>query len=364
MPSTIAAEPSPAAPARPRGRILFLDAISPNGYGREVLSARASGGTQSSIVRVAESLAGSFEVVVAQIGRTAPAPGAVRYVRLVPAELEGESWDAIVAVRHPQAIPMIRARLPEVPLFLWMQDLVDWWPRDLWAMIARGNVRVVANSHFHRRHMLAEAARSAPDLPALRITTIPNPVDDSLGPDGTPVDPEKLVFFSAPSKGLRETLELFRAARAENPAYRLYVANPGYQPVPDFAEHPGVVDLGPLPQGEVLRHVREALCVFYPNRVYAETFGLVFAESNAVGTPVLTHPLGAAPEVLRPAGEQIVNCADPAAVLDRLREWRAGNRPAVHLRGRFRLRAVARAWERLLGSELPARRPESRRGCP
>ena len=350
-PATAAAS-SPSAPAGRRGRILFLDAASPGGYGTEVLAGRASGGTQSSIVRVAESLAGHFEVAVSQIGRAEPDPGpsTARYLPLAPEALAGEAWDAVVVVRHPQAIPMVRARLPEVPLFLWMHDLVDWWPRELWAAVARGGAHVIAVSHFHRRHMLEARARCAPDLPPPRITAIPNPVDDGLGPDGTPTDPDKLVFFSAPSKGLRETMELFRAARAENPAYRLYVANPGYQATPDLDGSPGVVSLGPLPQGQVLRHVREALCVFYPNRVYAETFGMVFAEANAVGTPVLTHPLGAAPEVLRPAGEQLVDCADPEAVLGRLREWRAGGRPAVRLRDRFRLCAVARAWRRVLGA--------------
>jgi glycosyltransferase involved in cell wall biosynthesis len=126
------------------------------------------------------------------------------------------------------------------------------------------------------------------------------------------------------------------------PELRLYVANPGYRP--DLKrEVRGVVNLGALPHGEVIRHVRQSLCVFYPNTVFPETFGLVFAEANAVGTPVLTHDLGAAREVLGSA-IQIADASDYRAFTRRVLAWREGKRPRVKTSEAFRLRSVAAQW--------------------
>ena len=134
--------------------------------------------------------------------------------------------------------------------------------------------------------------------------TIYNPVDDDLQPDGSPIDDRKLVFLSSPNKGLKFTLDAFRAVRRAMPDMRLIVGNPGYKPG-KVARLDGVEYLGPQPQQRIHAEARTALCTFFPNFVIPETFGLVFAESKALGTPVLTHDCGAALEVL----------GDPAQVL-------------------------------------------------
>jgi len=109
-----------------------------------------------------------------------------------------------------------------------------------------------------------------------------------------------------------------------------------------------VVFLGSLSHDDVLREVRTALCVFYPADKVPETFGLVFAESNAVGTPVLAHPFGAAPELLTP--EQLVDARDINAIIDRLGAWKRGERPIVGAKEEVRMSNVIRAWERILFS--------------
>src|SRR5207248_4965139 len=126
----------------------------------------------------------------------------------------------------------------------------------------------------------------------LRVRRIYNPVDDRLVPDGSPVDPTKLVFFSSPNKGLLFTLDAYRALRRSIPDLRLCVANPGYRQYPQ-ARLVGVEWLGSLPHARIIAETRTALCTFSANFVIPETFGLVFAESRAVGTPVLTHDCGA-----------------------------------------------------------------------
>src|SRR5205823_4608734 len=131
----------------------------------------------------------------------------------------------------------------------------------------------------------------------VRALTIYNPVEDALTPDGTPVDERKLIFFSSPNKGLNFTLDAFSALKRRMPDLRLVVGNPGYKAGGD-ARRAGVEFLGPQPQARIHAEVRSALCTFFPNFVIPETFGLVFAESHALGTPVLTHDCGAALEVV------------------------------------------------------------------
>ena len=108
--------------------------------------------------------------------------------------------------------------------------------------------------------------------------------------------PQAGIFLS-PNKGLAFTLDAFRALRRRMPDLRLQVGNPGYK-IRKSAVIEGVEYLGPQPQERIHKEVRSALCTFFPNFVLPETFGLVFAESKAVGTPVLTCDAGAAAEIV------------------------------------------------------------------
>jgi glycosyltransferase involved in cell wall biosynthesis len=93
--------------------------------------------------------------------------------------------------------------------------------------------------------------------------------------------------------------------------------------------------------------------VFYPQARFEETVGLVFAEANAVGTPVLAHPHAAAREGLGEApadGRQLVDARDPEAAARRLTAWWRDGRPDVSGATRFQTSRVAADWERLLGA--------------
>src|SRR5262249_5426393 len=158
-----------------------------------------------------------------------------------------------------------------------------------------------------------------------RLVTIPNPVDEALINQSGPVDRSRLIYFSSPNKGLQHTLAVFRRIRHADPTFTLSVANPGYAAldVDGLAQLDGVVPLGALPHHQAIEHVRGSLCVLALNHVYPETFGCVFAEANAVGTPVLTHPHGAAPEVLSDHS-QLLDVRDADAVVSRVIAWRDG----------------------------------------
>jgi glycosyltransferase involved in cell wall biosynthesis len=344
-------------------RILFYDAASVYAYDAERMSQRGIGGTEGSVVRVAEGLSATCEVAVAQRARTEPASfhAGLRYVPLDdPAPFGGDSPDWVVVLRKHRHAPALHARFPRARMISWIHN----WQRPEALLQRRGLVRsacaVVAVSDAHR-----EATEGLFNGPLARafgggrvpIHRIYNPVDESLGPDGTAIDSDKLVFFS--NKGIAQVLSAFLQVRGAIPHLRLHVAGNSLQEamrssrrIVRLLAQPGVTVLGRLPQHELLRHVREALCVFYPQSAYAETFGLVFAESNAVGTPVLAHDFGAAREVLSSA-EQLIDGADSQAVIDRLRAWRDGARPKVLLRPAFRASAVVTEWRRLLGASAP-----------
>jgi glycosyltransferase involved in cell wall biosynthesis len=237
-------------------------------------------------------------------------------------------------------------------------------------------VRIICVSDTHR-HAVEAALRWMGVSDRVSACTIYNPVDDALRPDGSPIDERKLVFLSSPNKGLKFTLDAFRAVRRAMPDMRLVVGNPGYKDGA-AARLDGVDYLGPQPQQRIHAEVRTALCTFFPNFVIPETFGLVFAESKALGTPVLTHDCGAALEVLADAAQVLpVTAAKRAyegllggwptgwrrwparaaaglglfeAYVERIRAWRAGARPVTGPDPRFRLSVVAQRWLDMLAT--------------
>jgi glycosyltransferase involved in cell wall biosynthesis len=200
-------------------------------------------------------------------------------------------------------------------------------------------------------------------------------VDDALRPDGTAVDPSKLVFFSSPNKGLDFALDAFAELRRALPQLRLLIGNPGYKES-GTVSRAGVEFLGALPQARMHAQVRGALCTFSPNFVIPETFGLVFAESHALGTPVLTHECGAAAEIVGDPRQLLpvraaARCYEAAvgglparwrsgparlaaaaglfdAYVERIRRWHEGSRPQACPDPRFLLSAVTAQWRALL----------------
>lgn len=329
--------------------LLIVDLVCPKPYDPGVLLERGTGGTEATVVRVAEELAGrhGVNVTVMHSARSAvfTSGNGVRYVP--NGANTGAEPTHVIFVRAPQQLPEAQRRFPHARLYLWAHDPFSQslQAADFEPVRASGATTVLV-SEWHRANFL-EALNAAGMPGALPACVIHNPIDDALAPDGTPVDIDKLVFFSAPGKGLERTLEFF-GRLGDVPALRgtrLYIANPGYAEA-DAAAGDRLVNLGALPHAAVIGHVRSAFAVLHLNDVWPETFGLVHAEANAVGTPVLAGALGATPEVAGHPG-QLVDVRDDAAVTARLLAWRA-RRPEVRGNPAFRTSQVAEQWMRLL----------------
>jgi glycosyltransferase involved in cell wall biosynthesis len=349
--------------------VLFYDPVCPRPYDTRTLRTAALGGTEATLTRVADAL----EALVVQHNRTEDWG---RYQ--APRRLEGVSH--VILTRDSRALPIVRERYPRARVYLWLHDQLNpgskraRWLASTAPALRELAVTAVCVSDSQRRGVEA-TLRSIGVGAQVRALTIYNPIDDALAPDGTAVDERKLVFFSSPNKGLNFTLDAFAALRRRMPDLRLVVGNPGYK-AERRVRFGGVEYLGAQPQARIHAEVRGALCTFFPNFVIPETFGLVFAESHALGTPVLTHDCGAALEVLGDPrqvlpltrAQRLYEAAvgglpprlrrGPARLaaaaglfdpyLERLRAWRAGARPHAEPDPRFRLSAVTGQWRALL----------------
>ncbi len=350
---------------------LFYDPVCQEPYDTRTLRASAMGGTEATLTRVADAL----DAFVIQHNRTEDW-GRYR----TPQRISGIT--SVIVNRDSRALALVRERYPGARVYLWLHDQLNpgsrraRWLASSAGMLREMSVIAVCVSDTQRRGV--EATLHSIGLgERMRALTIYNPVDDALTPDGTAVDERKLIFFSSPNKGLGFTLDAFGALKRRMPDLRLVVGNPGYKPL-RVARRPGIELLGPQTQAHIHAEVRSALCTFFPNFVIPETFGLVFAESHALGTPVLTHDCGAALEVVADprqvlplsAGLRLYEHAVGAlpsrwrslparlaaaaglfdAYVERIDAWRHGERPRTSPDPRFRLSTVTAQWRALLAS--------------
>lgn len=308
--------------------ILFYDTVSPRTYTINSLSTEPLGGAEATVIRVAKALSG--------------------YTSIEDDANDGKKYDTIVTLRSPVSYKNVKALFPRSKHILWLHDHVSGPYRgELINMINNTeDVELVFVSNFHR-HNFIEQVKNYTDLSKVKMHVIHNPVVTDGTTKSLEYDKNKLVFFSSPHKGLTYTLTLFEMIRRIEPEMRLYVANPGYRPNNLSMDINGVVNLGELKHTEMMNHVSTALALFYPNYVFPETFGLVMAEANALGVPVLTHPLGAANEVLSHPKETM-DVRDYKAVVDRVIAWRNGDRPTVKADPRFALENVIKQWKKIL----------------
>jgi glycosyltransferase involved in cell wall biosynthesis len=350
--------------------VLFYDPVCQQPYDTRTLHTQGMGGTESTLVRVADAL-GAW---VIQHNRTHDWE---RYRR--PQRLAGITH--VIVNRDSRALPYVKELCePGARIYLWLHDRFH--PRSRRArwlaatapLLRESGATAVCVSDWQRAGVEA-TLRSIELADVVRALTLYNPVDDALRPDDTPLDPDKLVFFSSPNKGLDFALDAFGALRGALPQLRLLIGNPGYKES-DAVPRAGVEFLGALPQARMHAAVRGALCTFAPNFRIPETFGLVYAESHALGTPVLTHDCGAAGEIVGDAQQllpvsgaarryEAIAGALPAswrrgtarlaaaaglfdAYIERIRHWRSGARPQTGPDPRFRLSLITEQWRRLL----------------
>ncbi|MCA0961824.1 glycosyltransferase [Salipiger bermudensis] len=329
------------------GGITFVDVLAPRPYSGAPGALSGLGGTEATLVRIAERLAPARRVTVRQSARLwhDALTGGVRYGGLDLSHPLPEAPGTIVVINSWKVAPRLARLHPGARVIVWQHVFPGRHNRALAPALRAAGVELVCVSATHANWLRGFLG---PDAPA--IGHIHNPIADDLHPDDTPRDRDLLLFASSPHKGLGQVFRRFEALKRQLPALRLAVADPGYLawstgPVPD-----GVIPLGRLEPSSLIGWMRRALCLFYPQDQFAETFGLVIAEANAVGCPALLHRgLGANDEVASDQS-QCIDTADGTAVAAQILQWReaTGLRPLAAARPEFRLSPVADQWADLL----------------
>lgn len=330
-------------------RILFIDPVCPKPYDPRVLNTEPLGGTEGTVIRVAQALASKgATVIVKQHNRKDHLDAWVNEdfgVGYSPFGAETVVPTHVIVLRAPGALRTARKQFPNAKLYLWCHDMFGGpgWVEGFQSIVDTQTVPIVV-SEWHRSQMY-DAMRQAGVGTSIPCRRIYNPIAEDLKPDETPVDKSKLVFFSSPHKGLDHTLKIFERFRdfPELADMKLHIANPGYFENAKTDGLRNVVNLGALSHSEVIQHVRSSLAVLHLNAVFPETFGLVHAEANAVGTPFLTSRMGAVPETVDHPGE-LIDVTDPKAVIERVRQWKVYGRPKVRGSAHFRMSRIVSEW--------------------
>lgn len=329
--------------------ILFYDGVCPKEYSHDTLINGVLGGTEATVLRIGESLEGlGYDVVYKQRHRTSTTG---RFEALDSSLSTPPK--VVITLRDAGHYISNKKRWPKARHFLWLHDYVSGeYQQHLQHHLKDGSAEVIAVSEFHKSN-ITDALYTLCLKGKIKVKRIYNPIHfpdfDSASYLFPQIDERKLVFFSSPHKGLDYTLKMFSYLINIDPTYKLYIANPGYIKG-EIESHPNVINLGSLTHIEVIKHVESALCVFYPNITFPETFGLVYAEANSVGTPVLAHPIGAAREVLDPNKGQLIDCRLYKDVVDTVIKWGKGSRPDVGVNSKFEIHSIVEDWLKLFST--------------
>lgn len=316
-------------------KILFYDNVTPHKYAYSMLETQPMGGTEATVLRVSEGLkAKGYDVTL--FNHTEDNTLLTDY-----------KPNAVITLRDAGHYMANKKRWPGAKHYLWLHDIVSGpYQQHLQHHLNGQEGTLLTVSEFHKTNTIS-ALNEVLKQGKIRVKRVYNPLADyCIKIPNQAIDNNKLVYFSSPHKGLDYVLKLFQYVRNIDSKFTLTVANPGYySDKKDLPE--GVINVGSLNHKEVVDQVRSSLCVFYPNISFPETFGLVYAEANAVGTPVLAHPIGAAREVLSHPHETM-DCRHYKEVVDRVIKWSKGERPIVSARKEFRLETVISEWVRLI----------------
>jgi glycosyltransferase involved in cell wall biosynthesis len=255
-------------------------------------------------------------------------------------------WADVDVLHCPTYLGPLRSRVPlvvtvhDLAVFRHPEAFNRWtrtYSRRIVPRVARAAARVIAVSEFTRGELVELLG-----VPYDRIRVIPNGVEGEFAPDGPSADGDYVLAVGTlePRKNLER---LAAAARSAEVELRVVGAR-GWGDV--RVEGNGVRWLGEVPDAELARLYRGALCLAYPS-LY-EGFGIPVLEAMACGTPVVTSAGGATEEVAGGAAV-LVDPLDPAAIAGGI-EQAVGRRDELRRRGleragRFTWADAARATE-------------------
>lgn len=327
-------------------RLIIVDPEAPMPYTPSDLKEHALGGTESTVLKICSALRPYFSISIMQKDLDIEfIEDGMHFLPFNHKDLNRlKDAENIIVVRNEKVIPCIRKQNKSARIFLWLHCFPGKSKRNIGEICTETESRIICVSETQKRFV---KKLCQDEILEEKINVIYNPIDDSLSPNEIPHNPDKLLFLSSPHKGLDEVIENFNYVSKEIPSLELYIANPGYINCKMSINNPQIKYLGSLTHPQVIEHLRNSLCLFYPQNSFAETFGLVYAEANAVGTPVLAYPIGAAEEIIGDK-RQILDPYNRFQLTHRIYMWRTYGRPQIHANREYYLSNVLDKWKRLL----------------
>lgn len=323
--------------------IVFLDTTANKYYDRQTLEKEPLGGTEASVVRVAEGLGAlglKVAVMETRVEYFEPIMGQHCFF-IHGDEAPNTTCRHFIQIRenkHPHLFPGSKK-------YIWLHDVADSVVEGSWLpSLVEHKIQVITVSRWHRNN-LREV------LPGYdRIAYIYNPVEESLYKPSSvklPYNSNVLTWTASPHKGLAHALQLFREIRKSNPKMQFVIFNPGYHQLkPELSLEPGVMVPGPTNCRTLWAQVEASLCIFYPVQ-WKETFGCIAAEANAMGVPIATFRKAALKEVVS-SDNQMVADHDDEGIVKMVLEWSKNGRPEVSGREEFKYGEVILKWVKLL----------------
>lgn len=279
------------------------------------LEERPLGGTETGLIRVAESLRRRGHEVYVVTAYPNPLPynysdgpvfipaGALSKIGVV---------DILVAVQYWRALFL---GIPAKKHLFWTGDGYEQFSN--WGI---GDRRVIekidqlcAVSTWH-----AETLRRTANFPKDKISIVGNGIHPPFFQGSEPRNPLRLIYTSAPYRGLDLAAQYFTILKGEFPdlefhifsGLSIYDRESEYQgPHADrfrvlrdaLRKIPGIVLHGNVTQRELAREYMKSAILFYPNTV-EETCCITALEAQAAGCPVIASAISALPETVGNGG--------------------------------------------------------------
>jgi glycosyltransferase involved in cell wall biosynthesis len=214
--------------------------------------------------------------------------------------------DVVIATWYDTATAVARLAPAKGEKFYFMQDYgAPGQPLEILRQTWRLPMRFITISE-----LLADLIRQ--EQPSALITLIPNSVDTEVF-CSPPRDKQQIPTFgmmyrSLHSKGAAVAFAAFELVRGQRrDCQLLVVGHDSLQQLPPA----GAVIYGSVPDEDLARIYANCDAWLFPSR--AEGFGLPILEAMACRTPVISTPVGAAPELLANTG-MLVPVDDPGAM--------------------------------------------------
>lgn len=327
--------------------VIITDITTPKPYDQHTLDTEPLGGTESSVIRVAEGLAKKgYRVGVFEHNLESISMGEGAYYLPLSELSNVRSCHAFVSLRSAFGVDMF----PMATKVSWHEDVPNKTMNDLMPTFMKHNVTVVGASRWHKRQIQEQfkIGLNVGDM-IPRVVSIYNPVPDELYdiPRDLKIGYENnvMVWAASPHKGLDRAIKIFQKCReAISDQLELRVFNPGYL-VTDIQRVPGVVVYGAVPCKTLWEQLGSSLCLFYPTS-FEETFGCIAAESNAMHCPVATFPVAALRESVN---NTFAENQDEQDFIKLVEKWYNGERPEVTTKKEFKTSQIVYEWEKVLG---------------